>query len=87
MTDQFRPLVRHFFGRFFDNEFVAENTDMQVTVTKLLALLASPGLLLPFFRWTTYLALDRAAGRGSDAGIVVRPVLPDLLRDSGDGRR
>ena len=61
VTDQFRPLVRHFFGRFFDNEFVAENTDMQVTVTKLLALLASPGLLLPFFRWTTYLALDRAA--------------------------
>ncbi len=59
MTDQFRPLVRHFFGRFFDNEFVAQNSDMQVTVTKLLALLASPGLLLPFFRWTTYLALDR----------------------------
>ncbi len=60
MNDQFRPLVRHFFGRFFDNEFVAQNTDMQVTVTKLLALLASPGLLLPLFRWTTYLRTDGA---------------------------
>jgi hypothetical protein len=55
---QFPSLVRHFFGRFFDNEFVAQNTDMQVTVTKILALLASPGLLLPFFRYTTYLSLD-----------------------------
>jgi hypothetical protein len=55
---QFAPLVRHFFGRFFDNEFVAQNTDMQVTVTKLLALLASPGVLLPLFRYTTYLGLD-----------------------------
>ena len=53
-------LIRHFFGRFFDNEFVAENADMQVTVTKILALLASPGLLLPLFRYTTYLALDHA---------------------------
>ncbi len=57
MTEQFRPLVRHFFGRFFDNEFVAQNSDMQVTVTKLLALLASPGFLLPCFRWTTYIGL------------------------------
>ena len=61
MNGPFAPLVKHFFGRFFDNEFVAQNTDMQVTVTKLLALLASPGLLLPFFRWTTYLALDRSS--------------------------
>ena len=58
MTGQLPSLVRHFFGRFFDNEFVAQNTEMQVTVTKILALLASPGLLLPFFRYTTYLGLD-----------------------------
>ena len=31
-VEQFTTLVRHFFGRFFDNEFVAKNTDMQVTV-------------------------------------------------------
>ena len=58
MRSQFIALVRHFFGRFFDNEFIAQNADVQVTVTKTLALLASPGMLLPFFRYTTYLALD-----------------------------
>ena len=58
MPSQYIALVRHFFGRFFDNEFIAQNADVQVTVTKTLALLASPGMLLPFFRYTTYLALD-----------------------------
>jgi hypothetical protein len=58
VTGQLSSLIRHFFGRFFDNEFVAQNTEMQVTVTKILALLASPGLLLPFFRYTMYLGLD-----------------------------
>jgi hypothetical protein len=56
--NQFDALVRHFFGRFFDNEFVAQNTEIQVTVTKMLALLASPGIILPFLRYTTYLGLD-----------------------------
>lgn len=58
MNDQLTALIRHFFGRFFDNEFVAQNSDMQVTVTKLLALLASPGIILPCLRYTTYLTLD-----------------------------
>jgi hypothetical protein len=57
-VNQLSALVRHFFGRFFDNEFVAQNTEIQVTVTKLLALLASPGIILPFLRYTTYLGLD-----------------------------
>jgi hypothetical protein len=55
---QLGALVRHFFGRFFDNEFVAQNTEIQVTVTKLLALLAAPGTILPAMRYTTYLGLD-----------------------------
>jgi hypothetical protein len=54
----FGALVRHFFGRFFDNEFVAQNTEIQVTVTKMLALLSSPGIILPCLRYTTYLGLD-----------------------------
>ncbi len=54
----FGALVRHFFGRFFDNEFVARDSEMQVTVTKILAMLAAPGMLLPLFRFTTYLSLD-----------------------------
>lgn len=56
--NQLSALVRHFFGRFFDNEFVSQNSDMLTTVTKLLALLASPGIILPFLRYTTYLGLD-----------------------------
>jgi hypothetical protein len=58
-NQQLSALIRHFFGRFFDNEFVARNTEIQVTVTKMLALLASPGIILPFLRYTTYLGLDR----------------------------
>jgi hypothetical protein len=58
VTGTFNALVRHFFGRFFDNEFVARDSEMQVTITKVLALLAAPGMLLPFFRYTTYLTLD-----------------------------
>jgi hypothetical protein len=57
-VNQLDALIRHFFGRFFDNEFVAGNTEIQVTVTKMLALLASPGIILPFLRYTTYLGLD-----------------------------
>ncbi len=56
--EQFTALVRHFFGRFFDNEFVAQNTEMHVTVSKILALLAAPGVILPCMRLTTYLQLD-----------------------------
>ncbi|HVO98540.1 MAG TPA: hypothetical protein VMT15_10765 [Bryobacteraceae bacterium] len=58
--DQLDALTRHFFGRFFDNEFVAQNTEIQVTVTKMLALLASPGIILPCLRYTTYLGLAAA---------------------------
>jgi hypothetical protein len=57
-VNQFQALVRHFFGRFFDNEFVARNSDMHVTVTKLLALLSSPGIVLTCFQYLTYLNLD-----------------------------
>jgi hypothetical protein len=56
--EQFKALVRHFFGRFFDNEFVAKNTDMQATVVKLLALLSSPGIILTCIQYLTYLNLD-----------------------------
>ena len=65
--NQLGALIRHFFGRFFDNEFVAQNTEIQVTVTKILALLASPGIILPFLRYTTYLGLDRMPPELRDA--------------------
>jgi hypothetical protein len=58
VSRQFSSLVRHFFGRFFDNEFVAANADPYATVVKILALLATPGFCLPWFRYVVYLRLD-----------------------------
>ncbi len=55
---QLKELIRHFFGRFFDNEFVAQNSEMHVTVTKLLALLSSPGMIMPMLQYLEYLGLD-----------------------------
>lgn len=51
-------LVRHFFQRFFDNELVAQGAEMRVTVTEILALLALPGLVIPFFLMPRYVVLS-----------------------------
>jgi hypothetical protein len=59
---QFRELVRHFFNRFFDNDLVAVNSDdadMRATVVNILAMLAAPGMLLPFLFMTKYSNLQR----------------------------
>src|SRR5882762_2012000 len=42
---QYRPLIRHFFRGFFDNELVSPHGESHVTIAKILALLATPGLL------------------------------------------
>ena len=48
LTDRpFAQLVRHFFTRFFDNDWAPPGTEITTTVTQALALLAVPGLLLP----------------------------------------
>jgi len=60
---QFRELARHFFSRFFDNDLVAVNTDeadMRATVVNILAILAAPGMLLPFLFLTKYTKLQEA---------------------------
>ena len=60
---QFRELARHFFSRFFDNDLVAINTDeadMRATVVNILAILAAPGMLLPFLFLTKYVKLQDA---------------------------
>jgi hypothetical protein len=58
---QFRELVRHFFSRFFDNDLIAINTDaadMRATVVNILAMLAAPGMLLPFLFMSKYTNLQ-----------------------------
>ncbi len=55
---QFRQLVGHFFSRFFDNDLVAIDADMRSTVVNVLAMLAAPGMLLPFLFLSKYVKLQ-----------------------------
>src|SRR5512138_2358580 len=51
-------LIRHFFGRFFDSEFLATlHTDMHILLIQILALLVMPGLLKTFLSIIRYSAL------------------------------
>lgn len=59
---QFRELARHFFNRFFDNDLIAinsEEADMRASVVNILAMLAAPGMLLPFLFMTKYSNMQR----------------------------
>ncbi|MFB3904517.1 MAG: hypothetical protein ACE15E_13800 [Acidobacteriota bacterium] len=42
-------LTRHFFGRFFDNEFLSPGGEMYVSITQVLALLPVPGAVLSLY--------------------------------------
>lgn len=44
-----RALVRHFFGRFFDNEIVSPQGEILTNVVQTLALLATPGLFVAMY--------------------------------------
>src|SRR5271155_3361106 len=57
-VSQFRDLVRHFFARFFDNDLVSADGDMRSTVVNILAILAAPGMLLPFLFLSKYVKLQ-----------------------------
>jgi hypothetical protein len=52
-------LVQHFLSRFFDNELVPPLADARVPLIHILALLAVPGLLIPFNLITKYAELAR----------------------------
>ncbi|MGH9722386.1 MAG: hypothetical protein ACRD8O_19420 [Bryobacteraceae bacterium] len=56
----FIELVRHFFQRFFDNDLVARDGEMRVTIVHILALLAVPGIMWPFFLMPKYVYLAAA---------------------------
>jgi hypothetical protein len=42
-------LVRHFFGRFFDNEIVSQHGDMRTNVVQAIGLVATRGIFVPFY--------------------------------------
>jgi hypothetical protein len=55
---QVRALFEAFLARFFENEISDNSRDMKASLLWILAILAAPGLLLPFsniFRWTALL--------------------------------
>jgi hypothetical protein len=58
-ASQMRELARHFFSRFFDNDLIAADGDMRSTVVNILAMLAVPGMLLPFLFMSKYVALQK----------------------------
>ena len=48
MRSAFVLLVRHFFGRFFDNDIVSQQGDMRTNMVQALGLAAVPGMFVAF---------------------------------------
>src|SRR4051812_39048536 len=57
-------LVRHFFGRFFDNEIVAQDSDMRTNVVQVLGFVAVPGMFAAFAMLPTFVRFDRPFANG-----------------------
>jgi predicted permease len=49
LLDQFPTLVRTFFGRFFDNDVTGDARDVRTMFFAFLAVMAVPGVVVPFF--------------------------------------
>jgi hypothetical protein len=59
----FRLLAGHFFGRFFDNEIVSQDTDIRTNVVQALGILASPGMFIAFYMLPQMVQYDRLFSR------------------------
>src|SRR4051812_32733732 len=57
-------LVRHFFGRFFDNEIVAQDSDMRTNVVQVLGFVAVPGMFAAFAMLPTFVRFDQPFANG-----------------------
>ena len=66
MRDLFEVLIRHFFGRFFDNELVSTQGEVHATISKAIGLLATPGLIC-FWLMPKYTALVFAPPKVAEA--------------------
>src|SRR4051812_24722075 len=55
----FGLLVRHFFGRFFDNEIVSQDTDMRTNVVQTLGFVAVPAMFAAFSMLPTAVRFDQ----------------------------
>ena len=59
MNSWFVLLVRHFITRFFDNEIVAQSTDMSTTMVQGVGMAAAPGMLFAFYMLPQEVRFDR----------------------------
>ena len=59
MGSTFGLLIRHFAGRFFDNEIVSQQGDMRTNVAQALGLVAVPGMFVAFALLPMGLRFDR----------------------------
>src|SRR4051812_36152454 len=57
-------LVRHFFGRFFDNDIVAQESDMRTNVVQVLGFVAVPAMFAAFAMLPTDARFDRPFAQG-----------------------
>ena len=55
----FLLLMRHFFGRLFDNEIVSQQGDMRTNVVQALGLLATPGMFVAMYMLPQRVRYDR----------------------------
>ena len=62
--NSFLLLVRHFFGRLFDNDIVSQQGDMRTNVVQAMGLLATPGIFLPFYMIPQRVRFDRPFDNG-----------------------
>jgi len=60
----FLLLVRHFFGRFFDNDIVAQDSDMRTNVVQALGFVAVPGMFVAFSMLPAAPRFDRPFDQG-----------------------
>jgi hypothetical protein len=73
MRDLFVVLLRHFFGRFFDNELVSGEGDTSASFSKIIGAIAAPGLVC-FWLMPKYTVLAYAPPEVAEAAS-----LPDKL--------
>jgi hypothetical protein len=62
--NSFLLLVRHFFGRLFDNDIVSQQGDMRTNVVQAMGLLATPGIFVPFYMLPQQVRFDHPFDHG-----------------------
>jgi hypothetical protein len=68
---QYLQLTRHFFGRFFNTELTPPHGEMRLTMVHILAVLAVPGMMIPFYLYSQYEVLAAFNPRQLEPAVLV----------------